>query len=83
MIKDIAVDLMELTEDSRKILLNSRMTIEALEREKATLLKEISEIKAKLNTKITALKSEVDDLKQEKEILQELMGSQTDTDTET
>lgn len=81
MIKDIAVDLMELTEDSRKILLNSRMTIEALEREKAELLKEISEIKAKLNTKISAIKNEVEDLKKEKELLQELMGSQTDTET--
>jgi uncharacterized coiled-coil DUF342 family protein len=73
MIRDVEVNLVELKEDLRKIITD-------LEGEKAALLDEIAEIRDKLNAKVTTLKSEVDDLRKEKEMLQELIGSESEVE---
>jgi chromosome segregation ATPase len=65
------VDIMQLAEDLRE-------RIERLERERARLLGELEGIKETLTTKATSLESEVDRLRQEKEMLQKLMDPPSD-----
>jgi chromosome segregation ATPase len=66
------VDIMQLAEDLRE-------RIESLERERARLLGELEGIKDQLNTKANSLESEVDRLRKEKEMLQRLMDTPSDT----
>ena len=62
------VEIMQLAEDLRE-------RIESLERERSRLLGELDGIREKLNTKATSLESEVERLRKEKEMLQDLLDS--------
>lgn len=66
-IKALEGEIVRLVEDLRK-------SITVLQEERSMLLKEIAKLRKRAEGKITELESEIDKLRKEKEMLQELLG---------